>query len=121
MKSQFKKSISLICALILIVSVLSLSACGQGSNSIVGTWNGLFDIGTDAHSITFYKDGTFSLIYHRDQTISGTYTIVRDGTAVEIDPTGNWYSTMTMDYKLVSYNSLVLYINGSEYTLQREQ
>lgn len=124
MKSQFKRSISLVCVLFLIISVLSLSACGQGANSIVGTWVGSFLIGSGvyADSITFYKDGSFLLEYYHygDEVINGTYNIIRDGTAIQLDPTDNWsYSTMTMDFELLSRDSLVLYINGGEYTLER--
>ena len=124
MKSQFKKSISLICALILIVSVLSLTACGKDSDSIVGIWVGSFQIGSDtyADSISFYKDGSFLLeyYYYGDEVIDGTYNIIRDGTAIQINPTDSWsYSTMTMEYELLSNDRLVLHINGSEYTLQR--
>ena len=129
MKSQFKKSISLVCVLFLIISALSLSACGKESNSIVGTWVGSLKISYDtyADSIAFYKDGSFALTYYDhygeyEEVIDGTYSIIRDGTAIQFDPTDNWhYSTMISEYKLLSNNRLVLIVNGSEYTLQREK
>lgn len=121
MKSQFKRSFSLICVFLLFISVLSLSACGQGTKSFVGTWVGSIEFGNIAiTSISFYNDGSFFAERDVHDDIIGTYTIVRDGAAIILEPTDSFrYDSITFEYKLLSNDSLVLYINGSEYTLQR--
>lgn len=106
MKSQFKKSISLICALILIVSVLSLSACGNDSDSIVGTWKAapgytLQPFG-DIISITFYADGTFKHNGGRYDGYSSKYSIIHDGTAI------SFYGASIVEYEFLSNNRIVL-------------
>lgn len=125
MKCRFKRSISVICVLLLIISTLSLSACGKDSDSIVGTWEGSFPISSHnyADSISFYKDDSFTLVYY-DRigdlgVIDGTYNIIRDGSALELIPTGYQYNTVIFEYDLPSNNSLVLLIDGEGYTLKR--
>ena len=127
MKCRFKKSISLICALVLIISVLSLSACGKDKKSIIGTWVGNIGHFDYSNGITFYKDGSFTLTYDdpyfsSEGVIDGTYNIIRDGTAIQLNRADRSYnSTIIMEYKLLSNNRLVFIIDGREYTLQREK
>ncbi len=135
MKFQFKRSLSFICVLLVIIAALSLSACGQETKSIVGTWAGSFPIKSNfdqafANSVVFYEDGSLSVGYdaynsggmhYGQDEFYGTYVIIRDGTAIELDPDDSWFRNMTIEYKLVSNDSLVLYINGTEYTMQRDK
>lgn len=96
MKCRFKRSLSVICVLVLIISFLSLSACGKDSDSIVGTWEtylGDTIIFADrVSSITFYRDGSFTLetadyfwgdLHVSGSTYSGSYNTINDGDAIE--------------------------------------
>lgn len=129
LKCQFKRSISVICVLLLIFSVLSLSACGQDSDSIVGTWEtapgSSIPIFYRTVGITFYRDGSFTLdcgSYHDDYFIDlddchGTYSIIHDGTTIEFDVSG--IGSCAYDYNLLSDDRLILKYENSEYILTR--
>ena len=126
MKSQFKRRVSLLCVLVLIVSVLSLSACGKDSDSIVGTWKtepGTYIL-NNIVGITFYRDGSCTLdggLYRDDYFIDtddsyGTYSFIHDGTAIEFVING---SNCGYNYSLVSDGRLILSYGNSEYILTR--
>jgi len=71
-----KKLITLV-----MVTVLSLAACGGGT--IVGTWQGMYLDDDEDLTITFYEDGR-AVMSDDGERRNGTYTYGSDGNSLRI-------------------------------------
>ena len=66
MKKNFKKYLSIF--LIVVITILSLTACGSNKSKLIGTWE------TDYTQIEFVKDGSVIM----DDDVYGTWTLADD-------------------------------------------
>ena len=86
--------------------------------SIAGTWVTLcsdcnipFYIGNLSHSadsVTYYSDNSYAINYDGYNSYHGRYSVIHDGTAVEMDDSNDYYPGEVMSFQLLSNDILLI-------------